>query len=281
MRELQPGETAVRAQTSGAAGKYIPVSHFRRLVTDLMYFAARVPSATVERHMNLADLVAARRACEPPPTWSAIFTRAYAVVAARTPSLRTSYLTFPWPRLYEHAGNIATINVDRQLAGERVVLYAHVPSPEKRTLRELDAIIHAHQHAPVDSIPSYRNARRLSRVPWPFRRFVWGAALNVFGSVRCHHFGTFGITSVGPLGAGITHLMPILTSQLHYGLFDAAGGLDMRLSFDHRVLDGATAAEALADMEDVLCGELVQECDDMARSGPAAVGQATARQPVT
>jgi hypothetical protein len=268
MNEARPGGPVVGTRTSEAIGKYVPVSYFRRLVTDLMHFSAKVPSATIERHMDLTGLVAARQACSPPPTWSAIFTKAYAAVAARTPALRTSYLASPWPRLYEHPVNVATLNVDRQLVGERVVLYAHVPSPESRTLQELDAIIHTHQDEPVESIPSYRKAVRLSRVPWPFRRLLWWAALNVFGSVRCQHFGTFAITSLGALGAGITHLVPLLTSQLHYGMFDAAGGVDMRLSFDHRVLDGATAAVALADMEDVLLGEITQECAGAAQDSP-------------
>jgi hypothetical protein len=240
-----------------------------------MHFSAKVPSATVERHMGLAGLVAARQACAPPPTWTAIFTRAYAAVAARTPALRTSYLSFPWPRLYEHAANVATINIDRQVCGERVVLYAHVPGPEARTLRELDAIIRAHQDAPVGEIGSYRNAVRLSRVPWPFRRLVWWAGLNVSGPLRCRHFGTFGISSVGSLGAGITHLTPLVTSQLHYGMFDADGGVEMRLSFDHRVLDGAAAAVALADMEGVLHGEITQECALEARNGTVPGGVLT------
>ncbi len=252
---------------SGATGKYVPISYFRRLVADLMHFSAKVPSATIERHMDLANLVAARRTCLPPPTWSAIFTRAYALVAARTPPLRTSYLTFPWPRLYEHAVNIAILNVDRQLVGERVILYTHVPSPESLTLQEVDAVINVHRYDPVDSIPSYRNASRLSRVPWPFRRLLWWAALNVFGSIRCAHFGTFGVSSLGALGAGITRLTPLLTSQLHYGMFDTAGGVEMRLSFDHRVLDGATVAVALADMEDVLLGEITRGCTEAARNG--------------
>ena len=47
--------------------------------------------------------------------------------------------------------------------------------------------------------------------------------------------------------------MHILTHEegavryLHYGLFDAGGNLDVRLTFDHRVLDGAPMARALAD----------------------------------
>jgi hypothetical protein len=274
--QAAPIAPAVPDRKSGTTGKYVPVSYFRRLVADLMHFSAKVPSATVERPMKLATLVAARRACLPPPTWSALFTRAYAIVAARTPLLRTAYLGFPWPRFFEHADNSATLNVDRQVNGERVVLYAQIPSPEHLTLRELDAILNTHRFGPVDDLASYRSAYRLSRVPWPLRRWLWWAALNVFGSVRGDHFGTFGISSLGALGAGITRLTPLLTSQLHYGVIDAAGVVAMWLSFDHRVIDGATAAVALAEMEEVLLGEITQECLKLAQeeANPATLPKA-------
>ena len=110
-------------------GRSFPVSYFRRLVTDLLQFATTVPGATIERHMNLSRLVEVRQACSPSPTWSAIMIKAYSLVAARTPILRTSYLTFPWPRFYEHPINIATLNVDRHVDDERVVLQVHIPGP--------------------------------------------------------------------------------------------------------------------------------------------------------
>ncbi|MGL4462874.1 MAG: hypothetical protein ACRC1K_12050, partial [Planctomycetia bacterium] len=148
----------------------------------------------------------------------------------------------------------------RRVANEPVVLYAHLANPESLTLQELDEIIHRHQNEPAANIPSYRSAVRLSRVPWPFRRWVWWAALNISGPIRCRNFGTFAISSVGAQGAGITHLLPLLTSQLHYGMIDGAGRLEMRLSFDHRVLDGSTAAAAIADLEAVLLDEILDEC---------------------
>src|SRR5260370_21391050 len=152
---------------SERTGKSYAVSHFRRLVVDLMHFSARVPSVTIERRMDLAPLVAARDLCASAPSWSAIFTKAYAMVAARTPALRTSYMTFPWPRFYEHPINIATLNIDRQLADERLLLYVHVESPYKLSLYDIDAIIREHQEQPVDSLASYPAAVRLSRVPLP------------------------------------------------------------------------------------------------------------------
>jgi hypothetical protein len=55
------------------------------------------------------------------------------------------------------------------------------------------------------------------------------------------------------------HLAPVLTSALHYGLFDEQGRIEVRLSWDHRVMDGATIARVLVDLEAVLNREIVRE----------------------
>src|SRR5262249_27607755 len=232
---------------------------FRRLVIDLMTFSQRVPTVTVDRRMNLSRLVAARQACCPRPTWTALFTKAYALVAAREPLLRRCYMGFPWPPFYEHPKNIATLNIGRRVADEDVVLHAHVRGPDRRSLVKIDEIIRYFMDTPVHEIDSYRRVNRVSYLPGPIRRLLMWATLNLFGRRRCHNFGTFGITSVAGQGAGILNLVPLLTSTLHYGLFDDKGCLDVRLAFDHRVLDGAQAAETLLHLEVTLLGAILDE----------------------
>src|SRR5947208_901780 len=101
----------------------------------------------------------------------------------------------------------------------------------RRLVTDLQHFAAAVPSVTVERIPSERSAVRMSRVPWPLRRWLWWGALNMFGSTRCRHFGTFNITSVGSEGAGILHLVTLLTATLHHGMFDSNGGLDMRLSF--------------------------------------------------
>jgi hypothetical protein len=246
-----------------AAGRNLRLTPFRRLVTDLMHFSAKVPSVTIDRRMDLGRLVLARQACLPRPSWCAVFTKAYALVAQRTPELRRSYLTLPWPHIYEHPRNIVTLNVDRQHGDERVVIYVHVRNPENRSLAELDALVRRHKEEPLENIASFTRAMRLARLPFPIRRLVFWLGLNLFGRRRSHNFGTFGLTSTGAYGTGILKLTPLLTSTIHYGLFDSRGSIDMRLSFDHRVLDGAAAAQALVDLEGVLLNEILDELRSM------------------
>lgn len=241
-------------------GRWLPVSPFRRLVADLMRFSQKVPSVTANRGLSLAPLIEARQSVFPRPTWTALFTKAYAVVARDYPELRRTWMTFPWPRLYEHPHNVATLNVERQVDGENVVLYCAIRAPENRSLEEIDGIIRHHKEAPIGDVRSYQRAMTLAKCPGPIRRLVWWVTLNMLGRTRSHNFGTFGLTTVAGQGAGIHHIIPLLTSTIYYGLFDERGGLDLRLQWDHRVFDGAMAARILVDLEQVLLREIRLEC---------------------
>ncbi len=183
-------------------GRSIRISPFRALVIDLMTFSQRVPTVTVDRRMHLGPLVAARQACTPRPTWSALISKAYGIVSAREPVLRRCYMSFPWPRFFENPKTIATLNIGRRVGEESVVLHANIRSPENRTLPEIDAIVHHYMHTPVEEIDSYRRTVRVSYLPGFMRRRLMWAALNLFGRRRCHNFGTFGLTSVAGQGAG-------------------------------------------------------------------------------
>jgi hypothetical protein len=240
-------------------GKSIAISPFRKLVIDLMHFSKKVPIVTVDRRMDLSPLIEARQICVPRPSWTALFSKAYAIVAARQPLLRRCYMELPWPRFYEHPKNVVTLNVRRKVDGEDVVLQDQIRSPENRTLPDLDARVRRCKEAPVTEINAYRRVTSVSYYPRPIRRMLIWLTLNLFGRRRVHNMGTFGITTVAEHGAGILNLCPILTSTIHYGLFDDNGCLEVRLAFDHRVLDGADAADALAALEKTLLNEILAE----------------------
>jgi hypothetical protein len=238
-------------------------------VADLLHFSRQVPLVTADRRMNLAPLVAARQGLAQRPGWCALFTKAFAVVAARRPELRRAYMPFPWPHVYEHGRSVAAITVERQFENEEVPFVAHVHGPEKYGLLELDAYLRRCKNEPLTSNASFRRTLRLGRLPWPLRRLAWWLGLKASGRQRARYFGTFVVTSTAAHGAGMLHLLTPLTIALHYGLFDAAGNLDVRLTFDHRVLDGAPMARALADMERVLLHDILAELRGLATAQAA------------
>lgn len=181
-------------------GRSLPLSLPRRFICDLLHFAKQVPSVPVQRHMNLAAVVEARQTAAVRPSWCALFTKAYGLVAAARPELRRSYLSFPTPHLYEHPINAASIAVGRRFGDEDAIFFGHVNSPETLPLLDLDARLRQLKEQPIENISSFRRTLRISSLPRPLRRLAWWIALNAWGRKRAHFMGTFGVSVYASLG---------------------------------------------------------------------------------
>lgn len=240
-------------------GKSLPLSRPRRLIGDLMHFAAGVPTVPVQRRMDLAAVAAARLACPDRPPWAAVFARGFALVAAEFPEFRRAYCKFPWPHLYEYPASVATVMIEREYRGERAVLALRVKDPARLPLAEIGRAIRAAATDPVERVSHFRRALRVAGLPRPVRRALWWVGLNV-GRQRANYFGTFGVSAYPALGAESLHPLSPLTATLTYGLVGADGWAPVRLIYDHRVLDGGTVARALTRLDEVLntsvCAEL-------------------------
>src|SRR5947207_3307817 len=116
-----------------ASGRSIPLSLPRRLIGDLLYFARKLPSVPVQRRLLLDRVRLARERAAARPSWCAIFLKAYGLVAAELPELRRAYLPWPWPHLYEHAVNVASVAIGRAYRGEPAVFPAHFLQPERQS----------------------------------------------------------------------------------------------------------------------------------------------------
>ncbi len=239
-------------------GRVVPLSRPRRLITDLMYFAAGVPTVPVQRRMALGPLVAARRAAPLRPSWTAVFTKAFALTAAEFPELRRAYCKFPWPHLYEYPASVAAVTVERDYHGEKAVFTVRIKDPASLTLAEIADRIRRGTETPVEQVKDFRRALRVSGLPRPVRRLLWWLGLNI-GRQRANYFGTFGVSVYSALGAESLHPLSPLTATLNYGVIAVDGTVEVRLIYDHRVLDGATVARALARLEAVLNDELLAE----------------------
>jgi pyruvate/2-oxoglutarate dehydrogenase complex dihydrolipoamide acyltransferase (E2) component len=71
--------------------------------------------------------------------------------------------------------------------------------------------------------------------------------------------GTFGLSVYSGLGAESLHPLSPLTTTLNYGVISARGAVTVRVTYDHRVMDGTTVARALARLETVLNEDLCKE----------------------
>jgi pyruvate/2-oxoglutarate dehydrogenase complex dihydrolipoamide acyltransferase (E2) component len=246
-------------------GKVIPMHIGRRLVAEYMHHARKVPSLPLARLTHIPELVAARQLASPTPSWTAIFMRAYALVAREMPELRQAWITFPYARIYEHPSSECAVLIEREVEGGNAVLGTKIRSPETSTLAEIDAHLKHVREAPVWEVSSFRQLLRLGKLPGLLRRWFMWRVLWVSGLRRANRIGTFIISSLGNHGVEQMHPLTSLTTYFTYGPISAEGEVTLKVIYDHRVMDGRTVAKVLVRLEEVLNTTLLQEVRALAQ----------------
>jgi hypothetical protein len=249
-------------------GRWISLSIPRRLVADYMHFSAAMPLSSVQREMRLADVAAARRAAAERTPWPALFVKAYALVAAEFPELRRAYVRLPWPHFCEYPTSVASVMVERAFGAEQGVCFAPIANPAALTLEEIGHLIRAAKQASFEQTRTFQRLVRVARYPTLLRRALWWIALNV-GRYRANYFGTFALSSAAPLGADLLESRSLLATFLTYGVISSEGRASVRITIDHRVLDGATAARVLKRLEETSQGPIVAELRGLTTAVPS------------
>jgi hypothetical protein len=240
-------------------GRHLPLSLSRRMMCDLLHFGKQVPTVPVQRQMNLAGLRAARDAALVRVSWTVLFTKAYALLARDLAVLRQAYLTFPWERIYEHPVSNPYISIEADYRGEKVVSGLILRAPENAPLDELNGHLENFRTRPIESCGRFRKSLLITRLPRFLRRWLWWYALNVSGAKKAKYLGTFGVSVYSALGAESLHPIVPLTTTLNYGVIAPDGSVPVRIIYDHRLMDGATVARALGQLEEILTGPIVRE----------------------
>lgn len=218
----------------------------------------------MERTMRLHSVIKARAKHPERPPWSAVFAKGFGLVAKEIAPLRQVYLTVPMPHIFEYQESFVSIAYETIIEGESIVLPVRIRSPDKVPITGFRHKIDEMQNDYLGRRGFYRILQITSYLPAVLRRPIWWIALNV-PHLRKRFFGTFAITSVGFLGANMLTPIAPFTSLLTYGPIQDDGQLTVRLLFDHRLYDGATAARALTRLEEILVGCV---CEELAAPPP-------------
>lgn len=254
--------TGILSRT-GTLGRTVRLSLPRQYISDMMHFARQVPSVPVQRRMNLAPTLRARQQMQDPPSWVVIFCKAFAVTCMEFPELNRAYFSFPFARLFEYNSPIASIAMEKMLGDERAIAFLRLGELDWNRLETLDQSLQRARQEPIESFRSFRTAKALYWLPGIVRRAVWWIGLNVSPRIRARQFGTFGLSVYASLGAESLHPISPLTCTLNYGPMTDDGQVMVRLIYDHRVLDGATVARALAKLEEVLRTQIATELSQL------------------
>lgn len=236
-----------------------PLSLPQRYLCDLIHFARQVPTVPVQRRMRLGAVAAARAAAGARPSWHAVFTRAYALLAQAWPALRRTYLSFPTPHYYEHPVSIAAVALERRCLDEEAIFFAPISQPETLPLADLDHQLRQFKDQPLEKIGSFRRSLQLTRWPWYVRRWVWWLILKASGCKKAQTLGTWMVSAFPALGAEPLHPLSPLATTLSFGVVAADGSVDVRITYDTRVLNGPTVARLLEELERLLTHEIVAE----------------------
>jgi hypothetical protein len=236
----------------------------RALVLDVLHFSRNIPSFPAEKSVELKAVAEKRAAASPRISWAVLFAKAFALVARELPELRRSYLRWPLPHFYQHAGSVATIAVNRQVADEDRLFWGQLQRPETTPLARLQQQLTWYQRAPVEQV--FKRQLWFSRFPGWLRRCIWFHRIHLAPKNRARRLGTFGLSVLASHGVFNRYHPHFLTCSLTYGPLNKSHEMLVTLLCDHRVLDGITAARALCRLEEILHTAIAWELTSMAAS---------------
>jgi hypothetical protein len=234
-----------------------------RVIADVTRLGARIPVAITQRVMDLSAVIAARNALGRRPPWPGIFIKAYALVARDLPALREVYVPYPWPHVFEYQRSVASIAIARHEDNETFSFGLLISDPPSLSLEEIGRRINHAASAPIEAVNDIRRHLLVGRIPLPVRRLLLWLLFNI-PRPRGRFVGSFGLSVLSSMGADPIHTLTMWTTLLSYGLFEADGKIPVRITFDHRVVGGATVARALVQLEQALNGPIVSELLQMA-----------------
>jgi pyruvate/2-oxoglutarate dehydrogenase complex dihydrolipoamide acyltransferase (E2) component len=166
------------------------------------------------------------------------------------------------PKIARYPAASGKLAFDSVLDGERVVLSAVFPDLDRSGLDQIQDRLDRVRGAEPGRVPEFAGAVRIGRLPVPLGRWISRTALKSLRR-RPEIMGTFAVSSLGhrpvdgfhsvggttvTLGVGRVADRPVVRG----GALAVAPVMRLSLAFDHRVIDGAEAADLLGDVKDGL-----------------------------
>ena len=162
------------------------------------------------------------------------------------------------PRLVRSPSAHGKLTLDKTLHGQRIVLTAVLPDLQRASLDEIQRMVDQYRTLDPAVAAQFAPVRALHKLPRALGRLAFRTAARS-ASRRTSAFGTFAVTSLGhsavddfysvggttiTLGVGRCTDQPVVRG----GQIQVAPVLRLSLTFDHRVIDGAEAADVLGDL---------------------------------
>lgn len=222
-----------------------------------VYLAADVDMTAVERHRAAARARGVRFS----PVSYLLYVGGR--VLARHPAANAAPAAFT-PRTVRFGRVSAKLALDHRAGSERAVFTAVIPAPDILPLTRIQALVDRYRDGGPDAVPGARGVRLLGRLPAPLGELLFRAALARTGR-RPELLGTFAVSTLGHRrvdafasygGTAVTLTAGRIAQRavVRDGEVTTAPVLRLGLTFDHRVIDGAEAADILDGLVHLLEG---------------------------
>lgn len=191
------------------------------------------------------------------------------------------------PRIHPVAEVRPKVAMDRTVAGQRIVLSAVLPDQRGAGLDDIQRALDRCRDTPAEKLPELRGTLLLHRLPsrlgWPAFRLSLARLPR-----RAALLGTVAVSSLGHRAVDGFHAVGGTTCTLNLGrvrptpvvrdgAIVVAPVLRLNLAFDHRVVDGAEAADVLTEIKQSL--EDTDAAHPLRDGGPAAAAAVAAPIP--
>jgi hypothetical protein len=234
-----------------------PMSGPRACVADIAVVARDLPLFPVDRWLHMGSVAEARSAAPFRIGWAAIFLKAYGIVAAEMPLLRTWVVRGLRPRLATAAESVATLAVNRREGDADRLCFGRLHRPDAAPLTVIQRFVDDCQTREVADM--FKRQLQLEMLPGWLRRTVLRWNLHSSSPKRPSRLGTFSLSTLAGFQAFNRFHPTLCTTSLAYGPLEPDGRCLVTIIADHRVLDGATVAAALVRLEQVLATQIADE----------------------
>jgi hypothetical protein len=147
---------------------------------------------------------------------------------------------------------------EAEYGGETCLFPVRIKDPGGWPLAAIDRMVRDAKTTRGDEVTNFRRVMAIARLPLPIRGPLEWLALNI-GRQRPNFFGTFVIAGMSELGVESQHILSPLSNCLSYGVIANDGNGDLRMYWDHRVMDGVVVGKALGRLEQILNEPIADE----------------------
>ncbi|MDJ0744616.1 MAG: 2-oxo acid dehydrogenase subunit E2 [Xenococcaceae cyanobacterium MO_167.B27] len=181
----------------------------------------------------------------------------------RYPEANSSFSGGLNPKIARYNSVDAKFTLDKKIGQERVVLSALVPDANQLSLRGIQNIIDYYKHNDFEEIQEFNKLKKMQNLPLFLSEMLFKFITENL-TKRNRVFGSFSVTSLGhrsvnsffsiggtalTFGVGRIQPKPIVLENGEIGI---APLMTLNMTFDHRVIDGAMAADILNEIKEAL-----------------------------